>query len=187
MIDRSASERGSPSPGRSGVRYHLPTMGARSHTVPVLVAAACAVLFGACSDDDEADPTKPDAQEVLDVSVDETSGTCMMVSDTFPPEVEELPVIDCAHPHSHEIYATVEYDEGDVYPGLSELETFAQTACLTEFDTFVGISAFDSTLSYSWLVPTLDGWNEEDDRDILCVLQDAEGAGLDRTMRDAKR
>ncbi|MET0577193.1 MAG: hypothetical protein ABW122_00935, partial [Ilumatobacteraceae bacterium] len=95
-----------------------------------------------------------------------------------PPEVEKLPVIACEESHTHEIYATVEYDEKSVYPGVEELGAFAEVACLEEFEPFVGTSPVDSTLSYSWLVPTLGSWNDEDDREVLCVLQNRDGAPL---------
>lgn len=170
-----------------GDRYDRATMSRRSRTTLALLATVALVAAG-CSDDDEVDPTQPAAQEVLEVSVDGAAGTCMQVDEAFPPEVEELPIIGCDQPHSHEIYATVIGGEsGDVYPGLNGLETIAQTECLTAFDEFVGIRAFDSTLSFSWLVPTLDGWNDEDDREILCVLQDRGSAPLTGSMRDSKR
>lgn len=160
-------------------------MRASAGVVPVIVVSLLAVA--ACSDDEVVDPSQPIAQEVLDVSAGAAGGSCMLVEDDFPAEVEELPMIECEQSHTHEVYATVDYAESDVYPGLGELEAFAQTACLTEFDEFVGISAFDSSLSFSWLLPTLDGWNEEDDRAVLCVLQDADGTRLVGTMRQSKR
>ncbi len=146
-------------------------------TVVVLVAAAC--------DDDEADPDAPREEPVLDISTDTGDPVCMQVTEVLPAEVETLPVIDCAIPHTHEIYRTIVYDLKDVYPGLEELEAFARVECLEAFETFVGRSQFDSALSYTWLVPTLDGWNSEDDRDVLCVLRDRDGDVLVGSMRDA--
>lgn len=154
----------------------------------VVAVGVCCVATAGCSGDDEVDPTKPAPQEVLEVSVDAEQGTCMDVSEDFPPEVEELPIIGCEQPHTHEIYATVVAGEsGDVYPGLTGLETIAQAECLTAFDEFVGISAFDSTLAFSWLVPTLDGWNDENDREILCVLTDTQNERTTGTARGAQR
>jgi len=92
--------------------------------------------------------------------------------------VEQLPIIGCDVPHTHEIYATIEYDEKSVYPGVEELGTFAEVKCLQAFEPFVGTSAFDSSLSYSWLVPTLGSWNDEDDREVLCVLMARDGAPI---------
>jgi hypothetical protein len=136
----------------------------------LLVAAGC--------DGDDADPTEPKDVPVLQVQERADGPVCMQVDEDFPPEVERLPVIACDEEHTHEIYATVEYDEKSVYPGVEELGTFAEVACLEQFEPFVGNSAFDSTLSYSWLVPTLGSWNDEDDRDVLCVLSNRDGAPL---------
>ena len=130
-------------------------------------AAALLIVAGACSGDDDDDDNGADAQPV--------------------PEVEELPVVPCSRKHSHEIYATVAYAEKDVYPGVEEFEAFAEVECLKQFETFVGISAFDSTLSFSWLVPSLASWNDEEDRDVLCVLSDGDRAQLTGTMKNSKR
>ena len=41
-------------------------------------------------------------------------------------------------------------------------------------------------LSYTWLVPTLGSWNDEDDREILCVLMNRDGSPLVGSMRDSQ-
>jgi hypothetical protein len=142
-----------------------------------------AVAVAACGDD-EADPLEPVEQPVLDIDVSRQS-VCLLVTEDLPEEVEELPTIGCDVPHTHEIYASVEYTEQDVFPGADVLGEFAQVECVTAFEPFVGISAFDSSLSYSWFLPSLNGWNEEDDRSVLCVLADREGQELTESMRDS--
>ena len=153
-------------------------------TSAALRALACVVALAttACSDD-EADPNAPQGEPVLEVDTGTGEPVCMLVSENLPPEVEELPVIVCDVPHTHEIYATLQYDEKDVYPGVEELSAFAQIECMNAFEPFVGRSAFDSQLSYTWLVPSLDGWNSEDDDEVLCVLADRDGAELSGSMR----
>jgi hypothetical protein len=158
-------------------------MPAVGRTLLVVIAITS---VASCSDD-PVDPTVASDRPVLDLA-ERGLGTCLEVSEDFPAEVTELPVIGCEQPHSHEIYAAVDYTEKDVYPGLAALESFAQLECLKQFDVFVGISAFDSSLAYTWLVPSLDGWNgSEEDRTVLCVLQDAESAPLEGTMKDKQR
>jgi Septum formation len=148
-------------------------------TVRVVAPLVTALLvLGAACDDDEADPTQARDLPVLQVQDRAEGPVCMLVDEDFPPEVEKLPVIGCEESHTHEIYARVEYDDKSVYPGVEELGTFAEVACLEQFEPFVGTSAFDSTLSYSWLVPTLGSWNDEDDREVLCVLSARDGAAL---------
>ena len=142
------------------------------------------VVVAACGDD-EADPLEPRQVPVLEI---DTAGdpVCLKVEGVLAEEVETLPVIGCDVPHTHEIYDTIPYTETDVYPGVAELSSFAQVECLTAFETFVGISAFDSSLSYTWIVPTLNSWNDEGDRDVLCVLTnraDEELVGSKRSSR----
>ena len=150
--------------------------------------AAAAVLLllvtAACNDDDDANPDV-DEQPVLEVDTSTAEPVCMQVDEAFPPEVERLPIIDCTKPHSHEIYATVK-SEADVFPGVEALGDTAQVECLEAFEPFVGASPFDSVLSYTWLVPTLGSWNDEDDREILCVLMHRDGSPMVGTMRGAQ-
>jgi Septum formation len=163
-----------------------PKVIAESRSLGVAAVLTLVAVVAGCSSDAKADPTKPANKAVLDVGSNAAS-TCLLVTDDLPAEVDKLPTIGCDVPHTHEIYATVPYAANDVFPGLAELESFAQKACLTAFDKFVGISVFDSSLSFSWLVPSLDGWNKKKDRDVLCVLQDAKSAQLTGSMRDSKR
>lgn len=138
-------------------------------------------MLAACSGGDDIAETP-----VLELS--ETGpGTCLEVDDDLPPEVEKLPVIDCATEHTHEIYAIVDYTEGDVFPGLEALNAFAERTCVAEFEPYVGISIFDSQLLMTWLVPTLSSWNEEDDTEVLCVLADFQAAPLVGSMKDSGR
>ena len=81
-------------------------------------------------------------------------------------------------PHPRDLRHASSTTRQSVYPGVEELGSFAEVACLEQFEPFVGTSAFDSTLSYSWLVPTLGSWNDEDDREVLCVLSTRDGAPL---------
>ena len=148
------------------------------------VAAAVLLVLTACNDDDSDNPDV-DEQPVLEVDTSSADPVCMQVEEDFPAEVERLPIIDCAEPHTHEIYATVE-SAADVFPGVEALSDDAEVRCLTAFEPFVGISPFDSVLSYTWLVPTLGSWNDEDDREILCVLMNRDGSPLVGTMRDAE-
>lgn len=136
--------------------------------------ALCVVGVGCSGDDDGgADP--------LGLGQD-AAGTCLQFDEAVGAEVTELPEIDCAEPHSHEIYAVEEHPDS-VYPGFDVLEEYAQQVCLAAFQPYVGIDAFDSSLFHSWLVPTIDGWNDEDDREILCILGSHDGTPLVGSMQ----
>lgn len=146
-----------------------------------IVVAAALLLLGACSGGDDTSE-KP----VLDVG-EQGAGTCLQVTDELGPEVTKLPVIDCAEPHTHEIYAVVDWDQGDVFPGLDALDTFAAQVCVREFEPYVGISSFDSSLSFTWLTPTLGSWNDHDDKAVLCALSDRLFEPLTGSMQGSNR
>ena len=155
---------------------YTPNIRPLARTLLAGVLAAC--VLNACSDDP--DPDGPQSKGVDDVG----AGQCLQVDETLDAEVSDLPVIDCTKPHTHEIFHTVEDDESDVYPGLSSLELFAQKECYSEFEGFVGISPFDSDLYITWIVPSLDGWNDEDDREVLCVLARRDDGQLETSAKD---
>ena len=65
------------------------------------------------------------------------------------------------------------------YPGFDALEEYAQVQCLEKFETYGGISAFDSTLFYSWIVRSIGSWNSESKgRQVACVADTADGSNL---------
>ncbi len=113
-------------------------------------------------------------------------GTCLDFGDTIGEEITDLPVIACDEPHSHEIFA-VEQSSADVYPGFEELEDEAQALCLAEFEGYVGVNPFDSELFASWLVPSLTSWDREDDREIICVIGENNGARLVGSVKGINR
>lgn len=149
-----------------------------SHAV---FGATLVVAFAACSSDK--DPDAPDSKGALTVD----AGECLFVDSTVGAEVSKLPVIECTKAHTHEIFAKIDGIESDVYPGLTALETYAEQECYgPAFTDFVGISPFDSALFITWIVPSLDGWNDEDDRTVLCILGRRDGAQLETSAKGLK-
>lgn len=118
--------------------------------------------------------------------------TCLLVDDSMGPEVDDLPVVDCGEEHSHEIFAVIP-SSSEVYPGFEALEQEAQVVCLAAFEPYVGISAFDSNLFYSWMVPTLAGWEDKrfndgkGDRNIICVVGPGDASLITGSLRDSRR
>lgn len=102
---------------------------------------------------------------VLDLTV----GDCLRRSDLQPEQIENIATVSCGDPHDAEIFASTQLPEGD-YPGELAVRTAAEDFCLPEFETFVGISYLDSELEVYPLMPTEDGWNSLDDREILCIV-----------------
>jgi hypothetical protein len=140
---------------------------------------AALLVVSACSGKKKGTP-------VLDLAKD-GPGTCLEVPDTLGEQVKRLPVVDCSTSHSHEIYSVEKWDKGDVFPGNEALDTFAQQRCVASFRRYVGVSNFDSALTFTWLTPTLDSWNNHKDRNVLCVLQNADAAPMTTSMKDSHR
>lgn len=135
-------------------------------------------VTAACSDDGKA--------PVLELA-DSGPGTCLVAAPDLGPEVTGIPTVPCTEEHTHELYAVVPYEDGDVFPGLAALDAFAQRSCVAEFEGYVGISVFDSTLTFSWLVPTLASWSNNGDRDVLCVVGPFDGSNLSVSVKDSQR
>ena len=158
-------------PVRRWSHRYIPRIAVR-RVLPVLLAVL--VVAGACSNDDGPEGT---TQGNVFSSTDVGVGTCLEVGEGLGAEVNSLPTIECGLEHSHEIFATPVYTEEDVrpgeevYPGLGELEAFAQRECIPAFEDYVGIAVFDSVYFITWLLPTLDSWEDSDivDRTALCV------------------
>lgn len=149
-----------------------------------VVALTLAIgLTAGCSGDDDGTRTA----SPLGLG-EEGEGTCLQFDDDADAIVLTLPVVDCEMPHTHEIYA-VERHPADVYPGFTELEEYAQRVCLAAFEPYVGTNPFDSQLFHTWMVPTLDGWNDnqQPDREILCILGSQDNEPLTGSMRMSRR
>jgi hypothetical protein len=153
-------------------RYAALISSIRIFSLPVRASATVALLAmvaAACSSDP--DPAAVDNQSAVEVTEDDVE-KCLKFDELVGAEVTDFPFIECGQPHTHEIYDVTSYDENDVYPGFEVIETDARLACLTAFEPYVGRNSFDSELFYTWIVPTLDGWNDSDskDREILCLI-----------------
>ena len=76
-------------------------------TAPFLLTLGV-VALAACGGDDSGDPREPHDVPVLEIQASRRHPVCLKITEDLPDEVETLPVIDCAVPHTHEAYATVD-------------------------------------------------------------------------------
>lgn len=123
---------------------------------------------------------------------DETSvfdaepGMCFQAPDQVEAQVDELDEVSCSEPHDQEAYAVVPYtSDDDAYPGDDELAAFADGRCAQEFRDYVGIDYLDSSLYFTYLVPSPRSW-EQDDRDVLCLVTNA-GKPLEGSVKGSER
>jgi Septum formation len=102
-------------------------------------------------------------------------------------DVGEVRVVRCTTPHDVEVFAIVAAPGGATYPGDKALGRVADTRCGARFGAYVGTAVDDSSLDYSSFLPTRQGWEQGQDRTIVCVLEDPDGAKLTGSMRGSGR
>lgn len=114
-------------------------------------------------------------------------GQC--ISDQAPEgeQVSAVPIVDCAEPHVGEIYALPRLPDGE-FPGAESVSTSARTLCADpEFQTFVGVPIDQTTLGVNYLVPSAETWNDRDDREIVCIVGNADRTTTTGSLRGANR
>ena len=102
-------------------------------------------------------------------------------------EIEEVEAVPCGQAHENEVYVVTNYSGSETWPGELAIWDFADQFCLTAFETFVGVPYEDSLLDFGYFYPSVEGWEEEDDRGVTCVVYDYNGAMLTGSMRGAAR
>lgn len=98
------------------------------------------------------------------------AGECIndsIVGEEGEQEVGALPVVDCAEPHTAEVYHVEDLPDGE-FNTVTVGDT-ADDVCYNNFEPFVGIAYEDSTIYISSIVPSYDTW-EAGDRQIACLL-----------------
>lgn len=115
------------------------------------------------------------SQPVLTIS----PGECFAAPDSVHTQLKSLKRAPCDGPHALEAYARVAYtqqkDITDVaYPGSDALTKFAQTQCAQRFQSYVGVDYLDSSLFFTYLLPSPQGWEQHLDRFVLCFIESSQ-------------
>jgi hypothetical protein len=131
-------------------------------------------------------PNKPVSVSVFDVKV----GDCFTAQPEPRAELSDLTKVPCTAPHQQEAYANVTYlppagVDPSVYPGNQALETFAKGACASAFAGYVGTAYPDSSLFYTYLLPSARSWSQSEDRSVLCFITTT-GATLTASVKGSK-
>ncbi len=94
-------------------------------------------------------------------------GDCIDAADAEG-DIDEVLLVPCAEPHTQEVFALVDNPDSS-YPGAAELALWADASCLADLQSEFGLTLADG-LFVSYLLPSFDGWNKDDDRTVVCVL-----------------
>lgn len=100
-------------------------------------------------------------------------------------EVSSLPGVPCAEPHDNEVYAV--FDLGFVeFPGDEQMAEAAFGQCLERFAGFVGADYETSTLDITAMYPSIQSWNTQNDREVICAVYDVNGGKLEGSVKNSE-
>lgn len=101
-------------------------------------------------------------------------GQCFLSPTEVKTQLSKVTRIDCSKPHGAEAYALPHYPAGNNanYPGDGAIQKYAEAACASAFQGYVGVSYLDSSLYDTYLAPSPRSW-QDDDRTVICLITDA--------------
>ncbi|GMA27171.1 DUF4190 domain-containing protein [Arenivirga flava] len=148
-------------------------------TLLLIGIVAVATIVGIATSSQTAPPvTAPQSSSVPEEGGDEVDvfsvavGDC--INDFGTGEVNSVEALDCALPHDYEVYSEITIP-GNEFPGQDAVTAAADDQCVAAFDAFVGLGYQESLLDFSYLAPTADSWQLNDDRLITCLIYDPAG------------
>ena len=149
-----------------------------------LVLAVIPLILGGCSflgigSSKPSLPARTDS--VFHLSV----GDCIVPPTSIQAEISTLKVVSCHEVHTQEVFALIKDNAGSNYPGAAALQTFANAGCLQKFEPYVGVDYEDSSLFYTYLLPSVRSWTQED-RTVVCIITTT-GQPLTASVRGSKR
>lgn len=98
-------------------------------------------------------------------------GDCILAD--VAAEQSSVPTVPCDQPHASEVYSAFLVDDGE-YPGIENVDVWAGEGCLARFEPTFRESYDISPYFIEFLYPTEDSWNDQNDREVLCLA-----SGLD--------
>lgn len=147
--------------------------------------AAAALLLSGCSWGHS--KSGPHSVSAFDIQ----PGQCLLPPKDVHQEISSLQVTSCDKPHTQEAYAVVKYDGADsdagaTYPSEAILAKFAEGACGQRYQSYVGIAYQDSSLFFTYLLPSPRSWQEGNDRSIICFVTTT-GAELTASVKGTRQ
>ena len=98
-------------------------------------------------------------------------------------------LLDCAEPHTHEVYDVLDYEGegaggGEPYPGVPVVQNWSEEQCYARFEGFVGTRWTLSELEIEVWWPSAESWDLMD-RSVICTVFSPTGDPLTGTQRGA--
>ncbi len=83
-----------------------------------------------------------------------------------------MDAVPCSEPHESEVYAVLDVDMGEAWPGQDAITTESENQCVQQFEGFVGLTYDQSVLNLFYFSPTEESWTEQSDREVVCIVLD---------------
>lgn len=131
-------------------------------------------------------PGPPPGAEVVGLRDLET-GQCFEAVDDPSVSDKAVYLVDCANPHTYEVYDVVAYEgdgsgRGTEYPGVATVQNWSEQACFDRFEAFVGVRWTVSELDIQVWWPSESSW-ERADRTVICTVVSGTGDPLTGSQR----
>lgn len=136
-----------------------------------VTVSGCSIIGGLFSDNN-----------VFDLKV----GDCVKYVEVDD-EISSLPLVDCDKPHESEVFVTHQM-AGDSFPGIAAINQESDDVCFGDsFEAFIGKSYWDSELDVWSIIPTPDSWKRQNDREITCLVYEANVHDFTGTYKGSNR
>lgn len=173
-----------PVPPRRAVRGGRFSVRVGALGLALSLLSGCSWVSGVFGSNKTAEPST--AVSVFKVQ----TGQCFNPPSGVKAELSELAAVACTQPHTQEAYASLVYrppagGDASVYPGDAALASFAKGSCAQAFTSYVGVSYLDSSLFFTYLLPSARSWEQGSDRTVLCFVLTT-GKPLTKTVKGSK-
>lgn len=116
-------------------------------------------------------------------------GDCLLSLSQYEGDLEKASAVPCSEPHIYEVTGAFNIPAGPEapFPGESAMDSYA-FGCISEFERYVGVSMQNSNyVVASYLYPTVESWEQLDDREILCFSSNIYGTTTVGSIRNSRR
>lgn len=112
-------------------------------------------------------------------------GDCFDEPATTEETIDDVQHRPCTDPHDAEVVFVGNYTpDSETYPSDEQFRTFFEATCTSAFNTFTGLDFItDTTYDMSAYTPTFEGWNDDDDRKVICYAVRLDGAQMTTSIK----
>ena len=111
-------------------------------------------------------------------------GDCLVTPKKIQAQLSNVERVPCSTPHPLEVYALVHDHGGSTYPTAKAIDAFANASCLDRFASYVGVPYRQSSLFFTYLLPSVRSW-AAGDRTVVCVAETT-GQPLRQSVKGSK-